>query len=234
MEDSKFWSIVHQVDWPNICDSKRPYDIGKERMKKFLPTVEVMSEFRNSFDAKTNCLYTKLMEWENKGECWHSGGNERSFGLGDDSFGDLIAHIVGLGQAEFEAVLAKPELAHSRARKHEFVESFSYCIPYDDDYAPIEERLAEARRGLDYWIGRMVEQGGKDEREVGLRTEEVAKLVVEAENISLDEAMAKTRVYVQEAVLAAQERLVADLESDLAEAQEALRVAQERLKALKG
>jgi len=47
---------------------------------------------------------------------------------GDDSFSDLLNHIIGLGQAEYDAVMADPSLAVKRYNEEAYTESFSYCF----------------------------------------------------------------------------------------------------------
>lgn len=47
---------------------------------------------------------------------------------GDDSFSDLLNHIIGLGKAEYDAVMADPSLAAKRYEEDAFTESFSYCF----------------------------------------------------------------------------------------------------------
>jgi hypothetical protein len=53
---------------------------------------------------------------------------------GDDSWDDFLSHIVGLGRAEYEAVLADPMLAVERGNKGKYTESFAYCLPCAADY----------------------------------------------------------------------------------------------------
>jgi hypothetical protein len=49
---------------------------------------------------------------------------------GDDSLNDLLHHIIGLGQREYEAALADPALVAARAKRRDYRESFSYIEQY--------------------------------------------------------------------------------------------------------
>jgi hypothetical protein len=55
-------------------------------------------------------------------------------GLGDDGYGDLLSHIIGLGKEEYDRNMAEPKLAAARAYEYEFKECFSYCLPHKDDF----------------------------------------------------------------------------------------------------
>jgi len=57
---------------------------------------------------------------------------------GDDGFGDLMSHMVGLGKDAYEAALADPMLVIKRGQKHKYEECFSYCLPYA---RPLKEKL---------------------------------------------------------------------------------------------
>ena len=56
-----------------------------------------------------------------------------------DSLDDTLAHIIGLGKTEYERNLEEPRLILERERKGNYVESFSYCIPFPDYYGKLTD-----------------------------------------------------------------------------------------------
>lgn len=83
-------------------------------------------------------------------EAWEASSGEH-LPCGDDSFGDLANHIVGLGRATYEATLADPALALRRAEARDYRESFAYvfqraeqCYGLDEFAAALREHAAEA------------------------------------------------------------------------------------------
>lgn len=234
MKETEFWSIVDQVDWVTLSKGPKDCEIGKERMLRLLPSLEKLEEFREHYDRKSSDLYVHLGTWENDVEF---GDQSREFGLGDDSFDDLIAHIIGLGQDEYAAVLLQPELALQRTRKRQYVESFAYCIPGPTDYAPANDKLKKAEAVLDYWVDKATysegAQAARDWQDVQECVKDVAILLSESGDISCKEAQQKILLEVQEKVVGSRKKMVTERAAKLVEAQEALRMAEEQLKTLK-
>ncbi|HUU88870.1 MAG TPA: DUF4240 domain-containing protein [Candidatus Glassbacteria bacterium] len=116
MTEERFWKIVEECGWgTKTIDDKAIKkillkELSKEEAKEF-------TDIKRKFMAQLDKKLAKVIS-----------------NLGDDSYGDLLSHIIGLGKAEFEAVLNDPQLAKIRAEKYQFVESFSYVFPYDKDY----------------------------------------------------------------------------------------------------
>jgi len=50
----------------------------------------------------------------------------------DDSFGDLVSHIIGMGKNEFDAVMLDPSKARIRALSHDYEEGFCYLGQFND------------------------------------------------------------------------------------------------------
>jgi hypothetical protein len=122
MGDREFWKLTEPYGWgTKTTDSKV---IKKSLMGKL--SLDEAEALEDAFRALSSKLYKALMAYEAK-----SGDD---FGLGDDGFGDLIAHIIGMGKKEYEAVLKNPDLAMQRAHKSAFKESFSYSLPSKHDY----------------------------------------------------------------------------------------------------
>lgn len=118
---NEFWSEVAALGWgtkTTDCDV-----IKKSLLKRWTPAKA--EEMREVFSALKGRLYKVL--------------DKVVDGVGDDGFDDLRSHIIGLGREEFERVLAEPKLAQKRIDKHDFVESFAYCLPYGaEDWEPLK------------------------------------------------------------------------------------------------
>lgn len=123
---NEFWQAVSEMGWGRKADHEK---IKVALLAKWSP--EKAEEMHDTFDALRNPLYAvcdKVVE-----------------GLGDDGFSDLLAHIIGLGKEEYERVLLNPQLAAQRANKYDFTESFSYCLPFKQDYQYLTPSHYDAR-----------------------------------------------------------------------------------------
>lgn len=137
MPESEFWKIVADLGWGTRSTD---YNAIKKKLLRNLSPNQAAA-FRTTYEMLRGRLYKAITKWEEEGDEFFSTGqarNPRSIGLGDDSFGDLLAHIIGLGKREFEAVLRKPQLAKDRAMRGDYKESFAYVIPYTSDYAMLD------------------------------------------------------------------------------------------------
>jgi hypothetical protein len=117
MTEAAFWRITEPYGWgTKTTNDKR---ILKDLTKKLSPeeAIELRGTYRHLYDKLSNAVEAY--------EAKHRVYTE----LGDDSFGDLIAHIIGMGKAEYHAALRSPARAIARARKHDFKESFAYALP---------------------------------------------------------------------------------------------------------
>lgn len=140
MKRERFWEIVAAVGWGT---EHTDCDKGKKILRELLPDVETMQAFREHKCTMHDALYSRISEWEDE--------NDKSCGLGDDGFGDLISHIIGLGPEEVENVQLDPELALKRAHSRDFSESFAHCVPYESDYLPESEKLTNKIDSLRRW-----------------------------------------------------------------------------------
>lgn len=127
MTEKRFWEIVELVNWPNICNEYRPYYKARKNLIKVL-TKEESKEFSNFSIGFKKVLYTMLF---NKVKC-----------MGDDSYGDFIAHIIGMGQVEYEKCVNDNNYALN-AYQNTYIENFFYCIPSDEDYTLKETNYEE-------------------------------------------------------------------------------------------
>lgn len=148
-----FWAIIAFIDLPNNPD----LDNCKRRLLETYDrsTLEAAGV---SFEKCTGKLYGVLDQWAED--------NDTSFDLGDDGFGDLLGHIVAMGEAEYNAVLVNPSLAKARADRLDFEECFSSVFPWGDDFEAlnVDHHAAEARKYLPHFEA-MVEVLAKTPRD---------------------------------------------------------------------
>lgn len=119
---TKFWKLVDEIGW-----GTKTVDYNNVRaglIKKL--TASQSKELTSTFNELSTTL-TKAIE------TWEKAHGER-LPVSDDGFSDLRAHIIGLGKTVYEAVLKDPELAMRRANERQYKESFSYCLPFPDDF----------------------------------------------------------------------------------------------------
>jgi hypothetical protein len=120
----QFWSLVEEIDWGNNCGGREYEQISVRLMREKDPNwVKEASAIRYALVSE---LSKRLSYWEQEP------GNR--IDLGDDSFSDLLNHIVGLGKEEFEKSLEDLSRIKRRANEYDFKESFSYCFPHEGDY----------------------------------------------------------------------------------------------------
>jgi hypothetical protein len=141
MTEQTFWSIVAELGWGTTTTDYKA--IEKVLMKRL--TREEAEAMRAHLDAAESRVYKALDQWQREGDY-----DSRYMGS-DDGFGDLIAHIVGLGREEVDAVIADPARAKKRYDASDFRESFSYAIPSADDYGYLstETYVKRAKRLLE-------------------------------------------------------------------------------------
>ena len=130
-----FWAEVAHFGWgtkTTDCDA-----IKRDILERW--DDEFTEGFREHCDAFEHALYEKVERYER--------ANDVSCECGDDGFGDLLSHMVGLGKEYFEACMADPSIVVERGQRSDYVEKFSYGIPYTAE-APeetLEEAMAQAR-----------------------------------------------------------------------------------------
>jgi len=150
----KFWSEIALIGWTDKPE-KGFYDAAKARLLR-----RWTGEFIEAFDEMKDGLHSELAraveaEEQKTGE---------SSGCGDDGFGDLMNHVIGLGQKEYEASLADPMRVIKRGQAYNYAESFGYCIPYGGDIELVSKGLyiERARRIVENLTALKQSRFGKD------------------------------------------------------------------------
>lgn len=123
MNIDQFWDLIEPFDWGT--KTTKYEEIEKALLHKLTPAQA--GEVREIF----NTLRIKLHCTIGVRGCIQTGWNE-------DRCYDLCAHIIGLGRIEYNAVLADPSLGVKRGQSGDYVESFSYALPYEDAFVKID------------------------------------------------------------------------------------------------
>lgn len=132
--ENLMWAIIEQINWAERSQERRGYENGKLfLMENHTPaTCEALSKF---VAEKRVELSIRVDEYENDNgvRCGDYGG--------DDSYGDMLHHVIGLGQKAYGMITADPTLLN----RIKYVESFSYCLPYSDDWEMLDANKHEDR-----------------------------------------------------------------------------------------
>lgn len=147
-----FWEEVAAIGWGTETTD---YKTVKPRLLDLWDN-DFITSFRDLLHDAENRLYHRVEEYER--------ANDVSCGQGDDGFGDLIAHCVGLGREYYERCMENPGLVVERGHAkygtpESFTENFGYCIPYAPQ-AP-KETVEEAMQKI---RNERAERGYADER----------------------------------------------------------------------
>lgn len=132
-----FWKFVDSIGWgTKTTDSSA---VRSALCTLYTPQeIDALDAFRSKATGK---LHKVVEAWEQ--------ATGKSCDLGDDGFGDLLNHIVGLGRREFTRVMNNPQLAAKRAHKYDFTESFSYCfLSFSGDNPSVGARTLELETKL--------------------------------------------------------------------------------------
>ncbi len=113
--ENDFWKFVSKAQWTKDHDSDRIKKMILQTMDK-----ESASELNNTYRKLNDTLHRHI-------------SNDVE-GVGDDSYSDLIAHIVGTGKTLYDAVMRDPSIAQRMVDDRAFKESFSYSFPYPEDW----------------------------------------------------------------------------------------------------
>jgi len=142
------WKYIEEINWSELSKRKRGYEDGKRYMLENF-TQKRCNEISDFVHLRWRELYSCIEDYEraNDTHCGEYGG--------DDSFGDMLHHVIGLGEEKFIEIMADP----SKLNGMEYVESFSYCMPYDDDFELMgsDEHMERAQKAVSE-LARIVSQ----------------------------------------------------------------------------
>jgi len=137
-QNKLMWTIIASLDWHKRSNNEeRAYEkIKFNLMQGYSP--KIACQVRDFVDARVGELYVAHAKFAEDG---NTAGN---YG-GDDSFSDMMYHVVGMGEAKYKAVMKDMNKLNSI----KWVESFSYALPYKHDYDNVSladdtERMEEA------------------------------------------------------------------------------------------
>jgi hypothetical protein len=122
MDENEFWELVERVQWSPNHD----YTLGKQRLVRHLRTAERCQAFRETYDQLRFAVSETISEYEVE--------HATTLVASSDSYEDLVAHIVGLGRSGYESSLRQPDIIFHRAMEGDYSESFSYCVPFPEDF----------------------------------------------------------------------------------------------------
>ena len=155
-----FWEIIDGMGWAEatLGDGRVDTDAIKRGFMQMY-SEELAAEFNEWYRAKYHELYNAYEVAEKE--------TGKRFGnySGDDSFGDMLDHVMGLGQEYYNVVMADFSLLNSL----EPVESFAYCIPYTgktlNDYEEMKPKTHKkrARKALKAIVENATNGGVSDE-----------------------------------------------------------------------
>jgi hypothetical protein len=127
MSEDRFWQIVARINWAHLSQTKKiNWEAGKaDIISMFDLDHRGVTELRGVEGLAWNLLDTLI-------------GDRNPAQSGDDSHGDLISHIIGLGEDEFYACLEDYERIEARGTApygspEGYRESFAYILPYETD-----------------------------------------------------------------------------------------------------
>ena len=110
-----FWSLIDMLDWGKDCDYKR---VKRTILKNLNEDVA---------NALRKCVNQRMTALDHvAGDFIH--------GVGDDSWGDVRAHIIGLGQEVYDAAIADIDTIQDRIDRGAYTECFLYGLTYDSDW----------------------------------------------------------------------------------------------------
>lgn len=121
MTEQNFWWIIEEAGWGK-------FDFDYKRIKAYLMgrmDFQTSETFMKAYDKKYSDLERAVDKYLDNRNREH-----RLPFSGDDSFGDMIAHVIGLGKEFYEWAVKDPSIIRNLNVK----ESFAYCLPYKQDY----------------------------------------------------------------------------------------------------
>lgn len=154
----QFWAEVEHIGWGTKTTDYEA--IKQELLERW--DGEFMRTFQELYYEFEGVLYEKVSNYAQRNNYYSE--------CGDDGFGDLISHVIGLGYQFLEEGMEHPRRVIDRGRASDFTEKFSYSFPEPPrgEGLTYEQALAKARAENNYYA----EDGDTEEdHELFLRME---------------------------------------------------------------
>jgi hypothetical protein len=154
----QFWAEVEHIGWGTKTTDID--DIKKMLLERW--DGEFMKSFQKLYDEFEGTLYTHVSQWAHT--------NDHFSDLGEDGYGDLISHVIGLGHQFFEEGMKDPRQVVERGRAYKFTEKFSYSLPDPPRGAGLtyEQALEKTRAENERLLG---DEDSTEDHELFLRME---------------------------------------------------------------
>jgi hypothetical protein len=128
MEIEEFWQIVNTVAWGTPEGAHHlagPYTgkmdvLGIQRTLRGAYTELQLEECALFASYLVRGLRDRVFAWEKTAG--------QRIGLPHEALDDLLSHVIGLGEVEYEACLQSPQRLLDRADAEEYEENFRYCF----------------------------------------------------------------------------------------------------------
>jgi len=118
IEEDEFWSLIETFDWPSDLSYDR---INSELLAGLYGPRGKTLAIDNKFRSVKKALYEAIEDQlDYKGLEY-----EKVIGLGDDSFDDLLSHIIGSGRKAYNKAFKNPVFAGKQPRNESFAYSFN-------------------------------------------------------------------------------------------------------------
>jgi hypothetical protein len=150
------WKDIEELNWAERSQERRGYGQARRYMLENF-TKTRCEKIREFISIRYNELAARIEAYEQENDC-----RVGNYG-GDDSFNDMVHHVIGLGETYFNKVMKHPELLNDL----DFVESFSYCIPYDSDFEEVQPGHFEIKaRECLYELARILKENDPSPEDV--------------------------------------------------------------------
>jgi len=143
------WALIEEINWKSRSRTRHGYEGGKQFLLDNF-TKETCDALRDFAKKQKNALYVRVANYESDyGRCGNYGG--------DDSYDDMLWHVVGLGEDIYNMIMDNPKLLD----RIDFVESFSYCLSYEYEYEKEldDPELRDAKELIRALVVALIEDG---------------------------------------------------------------------------
>lgn len=123
------WAIIESMKWGERCHKRQAYnDIKKELVHEYYHNRGKLKQAREFVSQLVANLSNVLDTYK------RTHGESCGMYGGDDSFSDMVHHVVGLGSEFYIKAIINPTILNNM----NYVESFSYAWPDNQDFEMID------------------------------------------------------------------------------------------------